>query len=245
MEMSESHETLSLFEAELMSSVPVSRANRQVWQESGKAQAMLAGSGRQLSMLLDQSTPLGAFSKILLESSAFGNSKQYSYVWKRLDTKFGCSAFQLTPLAQITLDTGYSLWRTPQATDPDRGSGSVEGILKQNKNGHSMDLGQQVKLRQLWPPPTVPNGGRRNPPGTSITGQKPDGGKAQIDLREYAIRMLPTPKANDAEKRGDFNPFDPRTGLAGIFRQEDRSGSLNPQFVCQLMGYPENWTEIK
>ena len=52
----------------------------------------------------------------------------------------------------------------------------------------------------LLPTPTIPNGGRVNPEGTSATGRKPDGGKAQMDLG-HAIKMelSPTPSA------GNFN----------------------------------------
>lgn len=45
-----------------------------------------------------------------------------------------------------------------------------------------------------------------------------NGKKVQVGL-EHAARFWPTPRANDAEKRGDFNADDPRNGLAGAVKK--------------------------
>src|SRR5205809_12425 len=76
---------LAGFEDESLSYRPECLASRAPLPGSEEARAMTAGSGRQLSMLLDQSSPLGAFSRILLESSHWTSSQEYSYVWNRLD----------------------------------------------------------------------------------------------------------------------------------------------------------------
>jgi hypothetical protein len=234
------------------------------------AALMTVGSGRQLSMLLDQSSQIGAFSRILLESSLWTSSEEYSYVWNRSDTRFALSAFQLTPLGLSTDDNGSSLsptvrccsglrssgcnrtelmnhwepqrlWRTPNASDV---TGGGQDGQKRLDAGHAMQLSDQIMNQKLWPTPTVPNGGRRNPEGTSITGKKPDGGKAQIDLREFAIRMLPTPTARDwkssshAKTADNSRPLSEVAGLSG-------SGSLNPRFVEKLMGFEIDHTALK
>lgn len=46
----------------------------------------------------------------------------------------------------------------------------------------------------------------------------PDGKKRQVGL-ENAVKLWPTPRANDAEKRGDFNADDPRNDLAGAVKK--------------------------
>jgi hypothetical protein len=46
----------------------------------------------------------------------------------------------------------------------------------------------------LWPTPDTPSGGRTLPPGTSITGQTPDGRKVTVGL-ENATALWPTPSA--------------------------------------------------
>jgi hypothetical protein len=224
------------FEDALQSCQPAFPASQAPLPGSEEAAKMTVGSGRQLSMLLDVSSPLGAFSRILLESSLWTSSAQFCYVWNRLDTKFALSAFQLTPLGLSTEGSGCSLWRTANGHD-------------QLAQGHALRLRDQVKTPKLWPTPTVPNGGRRNPEGTSITGRKPDGGKAQIDLREFAIRMLPTPTARDwkssshAKTADNSRPLSEVMGLLGS--QEQCSGSLNPRFVEELMGFPIDHTALK
>lgn len=67
-------------------------------------------------------------------------------------------------------------------------------------------------------------GGRTIPSGTSATGQRPDGKKAQIGLDRAAETFWPTPRANDAEKRGHI-ANDARSGLpaAGIHWPTPRS----------------------
>lgn len=205
-----------------MSLAPESLANRRVWPAKEMVREITAGSGRQCSMWLELSSPLGRFSKILLASLHWTNSEEYCYVWERLDTKFELSAFRLTQLEPNICDTESSLLPTPRK----------EGYDSQGK-GHG-DLQYEVKAR-LFPTPTVPNGGRRNPEGTSITGRKPDGSKAQIDLREFAIRVWPTPTAQNNGPNGQ------KSSLAAVLG----SGSLNPRFVEELMGFPIDHTALK
>jgi hypothetical protein len=131
------------------------RASPRVLPGSDEARAITVGSGRQLSKLLDQSSPLGAFSKILLESSVWTNSTEYCYVWDRLDTPFGLSAFQLTPLGQSTCDSEFSLWPTP--TMRDWKDGTAQSCQNVPVNGL---LGRAV--HQLWPTPQAHDAAKGN-----------------------------------------------------------------------------------
>jgi hypothetical protein len=140
--------TLTGFEDESLCSAQVCPVSQQVLPGSAEAVAMTVGSGRQLSMLLDQSSPIGAFSKILLGSSLWTSSGEFCYVWNRLDTKFALSAFQLTPLGQSTEDNGYSLWRTPNANIV---TGGGQDGRKRLEAGHAMQLSDQVLTPKLWP----------------------------------------------------------------------------------------------
>jgi hypothetical protein len=226
---------LASFEEQSMSCRQACPVSQQASPGSDEAKRMTVGSGRQCSMLLESSSPLGAFSRILLESSHWTNSQEYCYVWNRLDTRFALSAFQLTPLGQSTEGSGCSLWRTPTGTEDNGGGMNGEDRLAQ---GHTLRLRDQVKTLSLWPTPTAQEAKHGNPsPGETC--------RKNGTIISAIGKLWPTPKANDAEKRGDFNPFDPRTGLAGIFRQEDRSGSLNPHFVEELMGFPIDHTGLK
>lgn len=342
METSENQIDFESLLGESLFSAQESHASQVPWPGSEKAKQTTVGSGTQLSMLFDTSSQLGAFSKILMESSAWTNSEEFCYVWEHLDTKSGCSAFQLTALAQSTDDIGYSLlptpdtldamppksqerldhernfrpptngrkgrtqpnnlrdviavqsgqrlWRTPNAAMVTGGGQDGERHLA---SGHAMQLTDQVltpklwptpnagnfndgesvktweKRRQknkekgvngnghgtplaiaakLWPTPTVPNGGRRNKEGTSITGMTPDGKKRQIDLREFAIRMYPTPQAHDAAKGSPdrVGRYGTKHGGRNLNDEvaDESSGSLSPRFVEELMGFPIDHTAL-
>jgi hypothetical protein len=173
---------LAGFEEELMSCPLECPASQQVSPGSEEARMMTVGSGRQCSMLFEESEPLGYCSKILLESLHWTNSQEYCYVWERLDTRFGLSAFQLTPLGQSTEDNGCSLWRTPNASDVTGGPMDGERRLEQ---GHQLNLQEQAATPKLWPTP--------------------------------------------------------RSEVAGLHG----SGSLNPRFVEELMGFPIDHTALK
>ena len=83
-------------------------------------------------MLLSESNLLGAFSRILLASSHWTNSEEYSYVWNRLDTRFALSAFQLTVWEPNTEGNGCSLWQTPVADDAmNRENGKINSRASQ------------------------------------------------------------------------------------------------------------------
>jgi len=185
------------FEDELMSSRPAYLASLVPLPGSDEARRITVGSGQQLSMLFETSSPLGLFSKILLESSAWTNSEEFCYVWNRLDTKFECSAFQLTPLALSTDDNECSLWQTPVADDAmDRLNGKI------NSRG-------EPKL------------------------------SAQV--------MIPTPTAmtnTGGQAMCKWGGAGARAALKKMFTPKEINGSLNPQWVEWLMGFPIDHTAL-
>ena len=133
-------------------------------------------------------------------------------------------------------------WPTPKACD-----GSKPSAGKRR----DADLDHRARL---WPTPNVPNGGRVNPPGTSATGQAPDGSKKQIGLDEVArasAQRWMTPTARDHKDGATTLANTPVNGLLG--RQVLKTGmaggdssaarrTLNPLFVETLMGWPTGWT---
>lgn len=74
----------------------------------------------------------------------------------------------------------------------------------------------------LWPTITVGGGGQTLPAGTSMTGKMPNGVKRTVSLEQFVNRvesdLWPTPRAGDADKRGNFDPTDQRNGLPGAVR---------------------------
>jgi hypothetical protein len=192
-------QTFPGFEAESQFCPQACRASQAPWPGSAEAIRTTVGSGAQCSMLLEWLSLLGAFSRILLESSHWTNSGEFSYVWNRLDTKFALSAFQLTPLEQSIEDSGCSLWRTPNASVV---TGGGQDGAKRMEAGHAMQLSDQVLSPKLWPTPRKEGYDSQ--------------GKGHGDLvYEVKARLFPT------------------------------SGSLNPRFVEELMGFPIDHTALK
>lgn len=68
----------------------------------------------------------------------------------------------------------------------------------------------------FWPTPDVGYGGRAIPDDAVSTGRglkrSSNGKKVQVSL-ENSVKLWPTPRANDAEKRGEFDVENPRNGL--------------------------------
>ena len=85
------------------------------------------------------------------------------------------------------------MWPTPRAGDGSKGTRTPEGAAKEVARNKGPDLGAMAS----WPTPNVPNGGRVNPPGNSLTGKAPDGSKKQIDLNAVVRASWTTPQAHD------------------------------------------------
>ena len=110
-------------------------ASPSVLPGSDRARAMTAGSGAKLCALLKSSSPLGVFSRILLESSRWA-STEYWLTWKVSATPQGRLRFRLVPSTPRTSGNGCGSWRSPLGTD--------------EKSGHG-NLPHQVK--KTWPTP--------------------------------------------------------------------------------------------
>ena len=181
-------------------------ASRRVLPASAEAVAMSVGSGRQCSMWLDLSSPLGQFSKILLESLAWTNSAEYCYAWERLDTQFGCSAFQLTLLGQSTEESECSLLPTPTAVDHKGNNG--------NRNRPVCDDDLPSRVQRLWRTPTESQGhvNRTMQEANNLGKMKRRGEhslQTQVRNPDRYPRLWPTPQAHDqhqgnAERVGRF-----------------------------------------
>jgi hypothetical protein len=262
--------TLAGFEDESLSSAQACHASQVPLPESGEARAMTVGSGRQLSMLLDRSNPLGAFSRILLESLHWTSSAEFCYVWNRLDTKFALSAFQLTPLGLSTDGNGCSLWPTAHAncstgagTQGRDGGMNLQTAAKLRRTpnanivtgggqdgqkrldaGHAMQLSDQVMSPKLWPTPVVNDA--RNGRNETANRSNPDSQHHSGTTLSDAVRLWPAVQcgknnASPSQYNRNSDPLD----VVAAKMSGCASGSLNPRFVEELMGFPIDHTALK
>jgi hypothetical protein len=121
------------------------------------------------------------------------------------------------------------LFPTPRAADGVKGQRTKEGAEKEVNRGHGIDL---PTFTQLYPTPTVH--GNDNKKGSSV--HSGDG------LATFVKQMFPTPTVNDAKNN---NPPSQRAenGRHSNPLNVIAGGSLNPNWVEWLMGFPLGWTE--
>ena len=199
---------------------------------SSEAQKMTAISGQKYLPLCKPSDQIGAFSRMFLATLPWASTKCY-LTWKVKATPSSHLLFQLAPLMPRTDATESGLW--PTATTQDNPQVRGQGKAIGNKRGTT--LGGAVRM---WATPTAANA-----VGTS---RPPSKGGGSRDLRQD-VRMWPTPTANEDAAGTPNGKMQRQLGnhpdIRGTTPEEWKRGSLNPQWVEWLMGYPEGWTDLK
>jgi len=178
--------------------------------------------------------------------------------WRDSVTKRSRLKFRLRLLGRHTSDTELSLFPTPSVSAARQGQNDPDGKRGQTLVGAARG--------QLWPTPNVCGGG--NPPTILIEHKghyvRPSGKKAHLGL-DQAVKLFPTPTGDDANnvtrKSGAFQSLtravmlgtptshprthDPRQVDHGKQLANQVGGSLNPEFVEWLMGFPVGWTDLR
>lgn len=159
--------------------------------ESSEEQMMTAGSGRKLCACFDTSSPLGRFSRILLESETWA-SPEFLLRWRIKTTKCGSTVYQLAPSARRTGANGTGSWPTA------RGQDSYERRNMKTVNRIALtggDLTLPTALRASWPTAQSRDGkGARTSQATMEKNSRP--------LNEVLMQGWPTPTRADQEEAG-------------------------------------------
>lgn len=212
-------------------------ANLSVKPGSDEARKMTVTSGLKCSALLKKQDPISCLQRMLLASSTW-HSTMFFLNWKAKGTPQGRLYFQLAPSMPRTDETGYGLWRTPLGTDG-------------AKSGHG-NLPHQVK--HLYPTPTTQEIEHPQAELTATGRRKTKDGtnSHSLNLADTVQQQTwPTPNASDNRDRGNLlSPSIQRRQRLGkqlnlSMVVSEVSGSLNPQWVEWLMGYPSGWTDLK
>tara|TARA_E500000178_G_scaffold130150_1_gene129995 strand:+ start:1072 stop:1779 length:708 start_codon:yes stop_codon:yes gene_type:complete len=224
-----------------ISSQPDIPASHLVRPGSEEARKMTAISGRKYFPLFKQSGQLGAFSRMFLDTLAWASTRCY-LTWKPKATPAGRLLFQLAPSMPRTDETESGLWRTPLAADGTHNHCLAPSVLEGRT---TMTLTNQVKGGQagFWATPRTTDGtggpNKLDEKGRRISQTNPDlvfGAKLADQ-----VKMWPTPTAQDAKNNGGESQHERNTKPLNA----EVGGSLNPQWVEWLMGYPEGWTDLK
>jgi hypothetical protein len=161
---------------------------------------MTVTSGQKCVALLTKSDPLGAFSKMLLDTSLWVSTRCY-LTWKPKTTPQGRLLFQLAVSMPRTEEIGSGLWLTPTSVQADEHPDKMKKRMEKYRNGTTVgSLLSQVKYAPpLW---ATPNTMDHLPAGISGSYKESQSGrrKRSSNLRDQVNepRMWATPNAADA-----------------------------------------------
>ena len=176
-----------------------------------------------------------------------------SYIWERQATPLGLWWWVLGRQEPRTEENESGLWPTPQAADGDGGKGPRKGMSETGRmpdgSKATVNLRARVVIDQESAMPT-PHANCRNGAGRHGTG----GPNLQTAVQESA---MPTPSARDWKNgqasqetlERNSRPLN-EVVISGppapqsLNTHGSSRGSLNPRWVLQLQGYPEDWLDV-
>ncbi len=212
------------------SSVEGSPVSPLAWPDEEELKPTPDGSGPSSSACFAIYDPDTSSWKMSL-GCLFGESETFSETWPPSGMTRNGRASQQPPLVRRTSGGASSLlptetpkhglWSPPQTGEANGGGQHPD---KRKKGGHSVYLRDQVKQ---WPTPTQSDatGG----PGSS---GRAGGPNLRTAVTEPPVESWPTPRARDWK------------GSGKDCLDKAVKGSLNPDWVEILMGFPAGWTEV-
>ena len=170
-----------------------------------------------------------------------------------------------TNLPEQAVLVNAQMWRTPRRMIPtptasdhiERESSSSEAVNPLTGKSVSLDRfvrfwpteeDQKSGIPQMWPTPTTQEIEHPNAALSEDGRRQSQDGKTSHSLNlADTVKMWPTPTASDSKThRNDtirFQSLDVAARNQKI--AEEAGGSLNPQWVEWLMGYPSGWTDLE
>jgi hypothetical protein len=135
--------------------------------------------------------------------------------------------------------------------------GQVEWMESSTPSGRRWWVLKKTKsVGHVWPTPNVPNGGRGVPAdakwSTPTCAYNQRGKKVQIQL-DQAVKQWkkksswPTPMSMDHWMTNNPRKDGGQRQLPNAVAEEEgkKNFRLNADWVCQLMGCPDNWLDVK
>ena len=221
-------------------------------QENEKELTTAVTSGRRCLQLSESLNRPLSLAKMLLVSSVWRTARHlmgYSLTWRMKGTRQNNLLFQLAVLVRGTEETEFGSYATGDKLipTPDALSGGEITNLRKDSNilqggSHSVSLTHYITL---FATPSVMDVWTdiRKPEERSNKANK--GGCA--NLREQVSRLLPTVTARD-HKDGQGTEWSKQNSKGHLGREVHKTtenvGSLNPDWVEWLMGYPIGYTNL-
>jgi hypothetical protein len=185
------------------------------------------------------------FSALLIGQEGWSSTK-CRLTWKLKGTRFSRMYFQLQASTLPTEEIGSGLLLTPTSVMTDEPPEKMRERAERNgyKNGTQYgSLLSQVKYSGMLPTPTA--GEHKHGKTDKYWQNRIEKGR-QEDLSMQAYKgMLPTPTTDSASNRKNKykqggTPLS--VAIQPMIEEDGKTSQLNPQFVEEMMGFPENWT---
>jgi hypothetical protein len=188
------------------------------------------------------------FSALLIGQEGWFSTK-CKLTWKLKGTKYNRTYFQLFPSMLHTEETESGLLPTPRTLMPiDAEETIVIGNRSIRQNGKEFGANlETLASRHLLPTPTTQEPMSEcqvNENGRRITNNGKDSHSLNLG-RMASMGMLPTPAASDHNARGNQPNWDGTDLVSTIHKatnQPGKTSQLSPQFVMEMMGFPNDWT---
>jgi hypothetical protein len=144
---------------------------------------------------------------------------------------------------------GTSLWGSTRCYLTWRGKATPQGrsLFQLVPRTHLTEETEFSSSVEMW---ATPDAAAATRGGTLKRGKRPSGANRQVSLNDQ-VKMWPTPRActamaaaNIQNRVNDKNP-NLETLVAKSIQPDQIGGSLNPEWVEWLMGYPEGWTDLE
>lgn len=161
----------------------------------------------------------------------------FSGTWPRSGTMRRGNAYQLLPLAPLTVATDCGSWDmlpTPSAVNYGSNQGGTAGRV-----GKIRPSLETMARKDLWPTPRAsPNENRQlKPTPSQLAGTHGRSLAAAVNLAPPAARDYRHPNKKTFAERGG--------GTRGEQLPNQIGGPLNPTWVEWLMGFPLGWTDLR
>jgi hypothetical protein len=214
-------------------------ANPSAWRVTKKDGTTTDTFGLNFRGWSEKLDRFGSLLKTYLESLILPQTT-FVRTWSVSATASGFGVMRLRLSVPTTGECGFFLWLTPKANDPDRGSVSRDGLLKQMEKGRSIRLQDQVNHPVFFRTPDA--GCARGVQSPERFAESMKKGRL-LTLNDQVAHLFPTPTANDAKNNATPSQRT-ENGRNSDALNVVAGGPLNPAWVEWLMGFPLGWTDL-
>ena len=228
-----------------------SPANHILTLGSKEARKMTVTSGKNISELYKRSDQPGLLAKMFLESSIWNSTKCF-LTWRVRTTPINRLLFQLVPSTPHIEGIEFGLLPSPRAREGNAGKPGSVGSIHNAKRGYLDGV-----VQEMWATPNAMDHlPQRSPEAlhrlatTHRKGRtRPSNLREQVN--EETMKMWPTPTRREYKGGRKLETLKAKGRTAtntlcdAVNAELGRTGTLNPNWVEWLMGYPIGWTDLK